>query len=89
MHNVNTHKLGLVVGGFAGIVHIIWSLFVALGWAGPLVGFIFGLHFMSHSYMILPFNLLTAVGLVLVASCVGYIIGTIMGMVWNTVFRGK
>ncbi|MBI5152874.1 MAG: hypothetical protein HZA36_00200 [Parcubacteria group bacterium] len=89
MHQINTHKLGLVVGGFAGIVHLLWSLFVALGWAGPLLGFILGLHFMSHPYMILPFNLLTAVGLIVVASCVGYVAGSIMGMVWNRVCSSK
>jgi len=89
MHKVNTHKLGLVVGGFVGVVHIIWSLFVALGWAGPLLGFIPGLHFIDHPYMILPFNFFTAVKLVVIASCVGYVHGIIIGMLWNRVHSSK
>ncbi len=89
MYKVNTHKLGLVVGSFVGLSHLIWSLFVALGWAGPLVGFILGLHFMSHPYMVLPFNLITAVELVIVTFFVGYVGATIAGIIWNRIYVGK
>lgn len=78
-----------MVGSFVGLIHLIWSLFVALGWAGSLVGFILRLHFMSHPYMILPFNLVTAGELVVVTFLVGYVGATIAGTIWNRVYIGK
>ena len=83
---VNKHKLGLVFGGFAGLVHIIWSILVGLGWAQGFVDFVFGLHFINPIIGISEFSLVGAIELIVVASIVGYVVGNVVAIIWNKVF---
>lgn len=82
---VNTHKLGLTVGSFAGLAHLVWSLLVFLGWAEPLLDFILRMHFVSDAHTIAAFSWGRALGLIVLASAVGYIAGKVMGALWNKV----
>ncbi len=84
---VNTHKLGLVLGGFAGLMHVIWAFFVAVGWAGPILSFIYRIHFIDFSFVIVDFSFGKAVLLVLITAVVGYIVGNIVGTIWNFVYK--
>ncbi len=84
---VNTHKLGLTLGGFAGIIHIVWVLLVGLGWAGPLLAFIYRIHFIDFSFAIAEFSFGNAITVIVLASLVGYVSGNIVGLLWN--FIGK
>ncbi|MDZ4285796.1 MAG: hypothetical protein U1A23_02620 [Candidatus Sungbacteria bacterium] len=58
---MNKHKVGDVLAGFLGLWHVIWSLLVALGMAKSVIDMALGLHFISISYTILPFDLGTAI----------------------------
>jgi hypothetical protein len=48
-----------------------------------LLDFIFRLHMITPPYHVTGFDLLTAAGLVLVTSVLGYFGGVILGLIWN------
>ncbi len=77
------HKVGLTVGSMFGLLHLGWSILVALGLAGTLMDFIYHLHFMTTDHNLLPFSFSTALALVVITSLIGYIIGHIFAKIWN------
>ncbi len=82
-------KLGLALGSLFGGVHLLWALLVAVGWAQPLMDFIFWLHFVRPVYVIEGFDPLRAAGLVLFTSLVGYVIGCAFALLWNHLHRAQ
>ena len=86
---INAQKAGMALGGFAGLLHLVWALLVALGFAQPLMDFIFSLHFIRHEYTIEPFRFGTAVLLVVVTFAVGYLFGWLFATIWNRLQKGK
>ncbi len=87
MNKAHPRKVGVVVGSLLALVHLIWSLLVATGNAKAYLDFVFGLHFINLKYTINPFDLGTAVTLVIVAGVIGYVIGYILALIWNKVHR--
>ncbi len=83
MHNINPRKVGFTLGAFAGLVHVVWSLLVFLGFAQPFVDFIFRMHFIKPLYLIGEFNLMTAIELVAITSIIGSIVGYVFAVIWN------
>ncbi|MBI4155603.1 MAG: hypothetical protein HY507_00005, partial [Candidatus Zambryskibacteria bacterium] len=80
---MNRHKVGLALGAFAGLVHIVWEFLIFLGWAQPLMDFVTNLHSLNNLYTVEPFNLGQAVGLIVLASIVGYIVGFVFATIFN------
>jgi len=87
MQAVNPHKAGLVVGALLGGWHFLWALLVAIGWAQPVIDFIFWMHFIKPIYVIGPFRAGVALILVGVTAVLGYAFGYILGVLWNRVHR--
>ncbi|MEK9194709.1 MAG: hypothetical protein AAB884_02765 [Patescibacteria group bacterium] len=85
--SVNGQKLGLALGIFAGLWHVVWSFLVAVGFAQPLVDWIFRLHFISPYHSVGEFSLGTALVLIIVTAVIGYIAGRVLGFIWNWVVR--
>lgn len=81
------HQMGLTIGALFGIVHLIWSILIAFGLAQPFIDFIFNLHMIEPFYVIQPFALSKAVGLVLVTSMLGYAAGYVLGTLWDMARR--
>ncbi len=71
--------LGLVLGGW----HLCWSILVTLGWAQPVVNFVFWMHFIKPIYVIQPFEIGRAVILILVTAAVGFVFGFVFALIWN------
>ena len=82
---MNTHKVALAVGAFAGLWHLTWSVLIALGLAEHLLNFVFRMHSLNNPYIVMPFNLGRSVGLVVTTFVIGYAVGTIFATIWNSI----
>ncbi len=87
MNKISANKVGLAVGGLFAVIHAVWALMVSGGIAKPFMDWILSLHFMSFQYSMTPFSLGTAVMLVIVTAVLGYIMGFVLGWLWNVVHR--
>jgi hypothetical protein len=83
----NPNKVGVVFGALSGGFHLCWSLLVLLGWAQPIIDFIFWAHMIRPVYAIQPFNAAAAVTLIILTSAIGYLFGIVAAIVWNKLHR--
>ncbi|MCX6786502.1 MAG: hypothetical protein NTU85_01630, partial [Candidatus Kaiserbacteria bacterium] len=70
-----------------GGLHLVWSIFVAFGWAQILMDFIFWAHMFNLSFVVKPFDATAAVTLIVVTSIIGAILGYFMAIIWNRLHR--
>jgi len=83
MGAIHPMRAGMVLAVLFGGWHLLWSLMVAVGWAQPLVDFIFWIHFIRPVYVIESFNAGTALLLILVTAAIGFITGWSFAFLWN------
>ena len=84
-NELNVKHTSLTVGSFAALLHLVWSLFVALGLAQGLINWRLGMHFVNLQLAILPFDAVNAVMLVVLAFIGGSIVGAVLATIWNNV----
>jgi hypothetical protein len=82
---ISAHKVGLVVGFVISGLHVLWTILVAVGLAQMLVDFVLWAHMVHLSVVIGPFDVGTALTLIVVTFIVGYAVGRLVGTVWNRV----
>jgi len=87
MEIINKNKTGLTFGFLIAFMHLMWSVLVALGVAQMLMNFVLNLHMVTMPIVIMPFNLMKALGLVIMTFIVGYIFGWFMAFFWNKCFK--
>jgi hypothetical protein len=87
MGTVNPNKTGLVLGTLMGGWHLLWALLVAVGWAQWLLNFVFWMHFIKPPYVVEAFHAWIAVVLIAVTATIGYVVGYILGVLWNWIQR--
>jgi hypothetical protein len=75
--------LGIVISGW----HLCWSLLVAMGWAQPVIDFVFWMHFITPIYVIEPFEFGRAILLLVVTAAVGFIFGSVFALTWNALHK--
>ena len=80
---MNGNKIGLVLGSFLGLMHLGWSVLVALDWGQGLLDFIYKMHSLNNPFTVLPFDLGRSLGLVVITSAIGYVVGNIFATLWN------
>jgi hypothetical protein len=69
--------------------HVVWSLLVLLGWAQPILDFIFWAHMIRSVYVVKAFDLAATITLIVVTSLMGYVFGYIGAVLWNKLHRTK
>ncbi|MFZ3377749.1 MAG: hypothetical protein WA183_19550, partial [Chthoniobacterales bacterium] len=67
--------------------HLCWSLLVLLGWAQPIIDFIFWAHMIRSIYVVKAFDPVAALTLIVVTSVIGYVFGFVGVMIWNKLHR--
>ena len=82
-------KVGLVFGLLIGGWHFFWALLVAIGWAQPLIDFVFWAHMIQPIYVVKPFDPKAAITLVLITFVTGYVLGLIGAGIWNKLHQTK
>jgi len=87
MQTLNTNKTGLVLGTFLGACHTIWAALVAVGWAQPIINFVFWMHMIKPVYVIGPFSFWIALMLISVTTAIGYVGGIVLAALWNRLQR--
>ncbi len=88
-HHLNPQKTGLALGMLLGGFHTVWSLLVALGWAQPLVDFIFWAHMVRVAYIIEPFSFEQALILIAITTGGGFVLGNIFAAIWNHAHKAR
>ena len=83
----NPVRIGFVFGLFLALFHTCWAALVALGWAQKLIDFIFWIHFIAPPYHVEAFDIARAAILVAVTFIVGFVVGTLGGVLWNALHR--
>lgn len=84
---MNKHKVGLALGSFLGLFHLVWGLLIAFGMAQALLDFVYNLHSLNNPFTVMPFDLMRTAGLVVFTSLMGYIFGYVFATVWNKVHK--
>jgi hypothetical protein len=84
---MDTKKFALALGSFVGVMHLMWAILVAIGFAGPLLNFIYEMHFLQIPFSIAPFSFGRALSLIVVSFAVAYAVGIIFGTIWNKVHK--
>ena len=80
-------KAGIVLGAVIGGWHVIWSMLVAIGWAQPVIDFVFWMHFIKPIYVIEPFEIERAAILLIVTTVVGVLVGSTFASIWNALHK--
>ena len=85
MAKVDVNKLGITLGVFFGLLHLVWGLVVLVGWwiAQMYLDWIFPLHFLNKVYTVTSFNAVYLLILVIMALVIGYVMGLVLGALWN------
>ena len=79
----NPNKVGLVIAVLIGGWHVIWSLLVLIGFAQPILDFIFWAHMIQQVYFVKPFDPMAAVTLIVITAVIGYVFGFVGAVIWN------
>jgi len=87
--SISKSKTALTFGFLFAFIHLVWSILVFLGVAQMFINFIFNLHMISMPIVIMPFNLMKALGLVVFTFIIGYFLGWFMAYFWNKCFKQK
>lgn len=82
-NKIDCNRLGLSLGIFFALLHLIWALLVALNFAKGFLDFILPLHFTSFVFGILPFTFINAIILAVLTFVSGYVCGWLFGAIWN------
>ena len=87
---MSKNKIGLVVGSFVALFHLVWSVFVALipNQMQDFVNWVLKIHHVSIPYTIVtPFVLINAVILVIYTFVAGYIFGWVFAGISNLMHK--
>jgi hypothetical protein len=83
MNPVRPRSLGLAFGLFLALFHAVWAIMVATGVAQWFMDMVLNLHMIEPFYVIAPFDLMFALGLIVFTFVFGYLMGWVLGYIWN------
>lgn len=84
---MSANKAGIVLAVLFAGWHAIWCVLVLVGWAQPIIDFIFWLHFIKPVYVVEPFGIGRALGLIGLTAVLGYAVGACFAVLWGRLHR--
>ena len=84
---IGVMKAGLTLGIVIGGLHLCWSMLVAMGWAQPVIDFVFWMHFIKPIFVIEPFEFGRAIVLLAITAAVGVVFGSVFAIAWNALHK--
>lgn len=81
--NTQLIQTSLITGLCLSSLHLSWIVLILLGWAQPLMDFIFKLHMLNSPFQVQPFDLGLAVSLVLITFVIGAFYGLVFVLIKN------
>ncbi len=84
---LNPLRAGIALGVFLGAWHLAWSIMVAVGWAEAILRFILRIHFIDLDIGMWPFDIGLAATLVAVTTVIGFVLGAVFAVLWNSAHR--
>lgn len=88
---MSKHEWGLTVGAFLGILHAVWSFFVAVSPTNlfAFMVWVLGLHHIEMQFAIMPFEMGKAITLVALTFVFGYIYGYLIAWLVKSIARKR
>lgn len=85
MAKLGINKIGLIVGVFLAVIHLIWALLVLIipAFLQSFLDWVFNIHFIKPVWVLTAFNLMDAIFLVVLTFIAGYIIGALFACIFN------
>jgi hypothetical protein len=84
---ISIGKSAFVTGIVLAVFHLCWSVLVAVGLAQATVDFVFWMHFIKPVWVIEPFSVGRAAILLVVTAGIGFAIGAMFALVWNSLHK--
>jgi hypothetical protein len=81
--NTQLIQTSLITGLCLSSLHLSWIVLILLGWAQPLMDFVFKLHMLNSPFQVQPFDLGLAVSLVLITFVIGAFYGLVFVLIKN------
>jgi hypothetical protein len=78
---MNLFQTSLIGGVCLATLHFCWAVLVALGWAQPLMDFIFKLHMLNSPFQVQAFSFPLAFGLVAITFLIGCFYGIVFYLI--------
>lgn len=86
---LNPNKVGLVLGVFVALIHLVWALMVAGKMAQQWLDWVMNMHFINNPITVGQFDLGTSVMLLVMTFVIGYLGGWLYALVHNWLHKGK
>jgi hypothetical protein len=87
MNHLNPKKVALAFGKTVGLIHLVWAVFVGLGWAQGIIDFSMWAHMVSAPVTVQAFDISAALAVIIVASLIGAVVGYVFALLWNRLHR--
>jgi hypothetical protein len=85
----NPNKVGVIIAALICGWHVLWLLFVLIGWAQPLLDFVFWAHMINPVYVVKAFDPKAALTLIIITFTMGYTFGFVGAILWNKLHRSS
>lgn len=76
-------QTSLIAGLCLSSLHLSWIILILIGWAQPLMDFIFKLHMLNSPFQVQPFSIGLAVSLVIITFVIGAFYGLLFVLIKN------
>ncbi|MDD5012426.1 MAG: hypothetical protein PHQ66_02150 [Candidatus Nanoarchaeia archaeon] len=81
------NKPALAIAVFVSVLHALWLILVASGFAQVLMDWIYSLHMLSNPFIVMSFDMVNAIILLIVPALMSYIAVLLFGLVWKMMVK--